>query len=250
MPGRSLLTLDRLVDAIARSRTTVVFTGAGISTASGIPDFRSPSGLGLAHEEVAHLSVLEDHPELFWTYYRSRYENLAACRPNPAHDALAQLEAAGILQTVVTQNVDGFHQLAGSREVIELHGTFARIPCTRCEHVSSRDELSERFDAAGVARCPQCAGVLRPGVVLFGERLPAGAIERCYELAYDADLLICIGSSLRVRPASNMPVMARRGNTTVAIINQGRTGFGTADIRIGADASTVLPAVAKRVLAS
>lgn len=244
-----LVTVERLVDLIVASESTVVLTGAGISTASGLPDYRSPSGLGRRHEEIAHETVLQREPELFWRYYRARFEDLARCEPNPGHLALAQLQAAGRVEAIVTQNVDGFHQAAGSSQVIELHGSLARVPSTACDHVSSPEELPDRYDARGIVRCSHCDGNLRPGVVLFGERLSARLIQRSYNLAYDADLLLCVGSSLQVTPAANVPVMAQRGGTAVAIINQGLTGFGATDLTIDADASVLLPAIAKRVLA-
>ena len=143
--------------------------------------------------------------------------------------------------------MDGLHKQAGSREIVELHGSLERLPCTACDHVASKDELHERYDQAGVARCPDCGGVLRPGVVLFGERLPAGVIERSYELAYNADLLLCVGSTLSVTPREEHSDHGATWRHHRRIINQGPT-FTDAQLVINDDASQVLPRLTRRTL--
>lgn len=218
---------ESLARLVERAGSVLALTGAGISTPSGIPDFRSP-GTGMWANvnpmSVAHIDVLRDDPAMFWAFYSERFTTLGEVKPNRAHDVLVEMEQRGILTGVVTQNVDRLHGLAGTQELIELHGSIDRSPCTACEAHWGLDEVRGRAgaDAEGIPRC-DCGAMIRPGVVLFGEMLPQEALIRASELAADADLIICIGSSLEVHPAAGLPQLTLSAGGALAIITEGQT---------------------------
>jgi NAD-dependent deacetylase len=231
---------QRLAELIRDAGSVVALTGAGISVPSGIPDFRSP-GTGLWSDvdpmAVAHIDVFRRHPERFWRFYGDRFQTLQGKRPNGAHVALAVLEAAGLLDAVITQNIDRLHAKAGTRELIEVHGTIDHSSCQRCHARHPLDEVRvrQRADERGIPRC-ECGSPLKPDVVLFGEYLPVEALRRAEELAAGADLLLCVGSSLEVYPVAQLPatVLARGGQ--IAIVTSGPTPFDTrAAVRCGGD---------------
>jgi NAD-dependent deacetylase len=205
----------------------VVLTGAGISTESGIPDFRSAGGLWERYDpmEVASLSTFMTEPERFWRFHRPRIDLLAGVSPNPAHLAVAELERRGLVRAVVTQNIDRLHAKAGS-DPIEVHGSLDRGVCLRCEARVSIDELVARADAAedGVPRCG-CGFPMKSGVVLFGEALPVAAIEAAYEHAERADMMLVIGSSLLVAPVSLLPRIVLHNGGTLAILTESETPY-------------------------
>jgi NAD-dependent deacetylase len=220
--------------------SVVALTGAGISVPSGIPDFRSP-GTGLWENvdpmEVAHIDVFRRDPERFWSFYGERFQTLEEKRPNRAHRALAVLERAGLLDAVITQNIDQLHARAGTRELIEIHGTIAHSSCLRCgaryplADVRARQLADERL----VPRC-ECGEPLKPDVVLFGEYLPADSLARAEELAAGADLMLCIGSSLEVYPVAQLPLVTLAAGGQIAILTQGATPVDTkATVRMGGD---------------
>jgi NAD-dependent deacetylase len=219
----------RLAELIRASRSVVALTGAGISVPSGIPDFRSP-GTGLWENvdpmEVAHIDVFRRDPERFWHFYGMRFESLEDKRPNPAHVALAELEEAGLLQAVITQNIDRLHARAGSRELIEVHGSIASASCLVCGVRYELGAVRARHEAdpQGVPRC-DCGAPLKPDVVLFGELLPVAEIERAQRLALGADLMLCIGSSLEVFPVAQLPELTLDGGGKLAILTKGPTPF-------------------------
>jgi NAD-dependent deacetylase len=218
-----------LATRLRAARTVVALTGAGISVPSGIPDFRTPqAGLWADVDplEVAHIDAFRRDPVHFWDFYAGRFETLRDKRPNRAHAALAQLERLGLLDVVVTQNIDRLHAQAGTRELIELHGSIADSECLRCAARYPLDDVRARreADAEGVPRC-DCGEPLKPGVVLFGELLPVDALERAQELAARADLLLCVGSSLEVHPAAGLPALTLRSGGAVAIVTQGPTPY-------------------------
>jgi NAD-dependent protein deacetylase/lipoamidase len=219
----------RLAELIRAADTVVALTGAGISVPSGIPDFRSP-GTGLWEKvnpmEVAHIDVFRRDPERFWHFYGHRFQTLEDKRPNRAHEALAELEHAGLLDAVITQNIDRLHARAGTRELIEVHGTIAHSSCLRCGERYPLDGVRERqaADPVGVPRC-DCGRPLKPDVVLFGEYLPVDALERAGQLAGRADLLLCIGSSLEVYPVAQLPDVTLAAGGNVAILTQGPTPY-------------------------
>jgi NAD-dependent deacetylase len=237
-----------LADLIRAADSVVALTGAGISVPSGIPDFRSPrTGLwaNVDPMEVAHIDVFRRDPERFWHFYGERFQTLEHKRPNHAHEALAELERAGMLDAVITQNIDRLHARAGSQQLIEVHGTIAHSSCLRCGARYPLADVRERQarDPHGVPRC-DCGEPLKPDVVLFGEYLPADALARAEELAAAADLMLCIGSSLEVYPVAQLPAVTLAAGGRIAILTQGRTPFDKrASLRMGGDVVDELEAV-------
>ena len=238
----------RLAQLILRSARTVALTGAGVSVPSGIPDFRSPeSGLWERVDpmEVAHIDVFRRDPERFWGFYGQRFQALEDKRPNRAHEVLAQLERAGLLHAVITQNIDGLHGAAGTRELVEVHGTIARSSCLRCGASYPLAEVRARqaADQRDVPRC-DCSEPLKPDVVLFGEYLPAVAFERAQRLADQAQLMLCVGSSLKVYPVAELPLRTLARGGQLAIITRGATLLdGRAASRLDGDVVDELEAV-------
>ena len=234
---------DRLAELIRSAGSVVALTGAGISVPSGIPDFRSP-GTGLWADvdpmEVAHIAVWRREPERFWGFYGQRFATLEGKQPNGAHRALAQLDIP-----IVTQNIDGLHAAAGSRDVIEVHGSIASASCLACGARYSLAETRARLEAApdGVPR-GDCGDVLKPDVVLFGEMLDEAAMGRASELAAGADLLLCIGSSLEVYPVAGLPELTLERGGRLAIVTRGETPFDRwAAVRLDGDVEEDLRAV-------
>jgi NAD-dependent deacetylase len=229
-----------LAELIRDARSVVALTGAGISVPSGIPDFRSP-GTGLWENvdpmEVAHIDVFRRDPERFWSFYGERFQTLEEKRPNRAHRALAALERAGLLDAVITQNIDRLHARGGTRELIEVHGSIARSSCLDCGAGYTLPDVRARqlADERRVPRC-DCGEPLKPDVVLFGEYLPADALARAEDLAAGADVMLCIGSSLEVYPVAQLPFVTLAGGGKLAILTQGPTPLDDkATVRMGAD---------------
>jgi NAD-dependent deacetylase len=218
-----------LAGLIRGAGSVVALTGAGISVPSGIPDFRSP-GTGIWRNidpmEVAHIDAFQRDPQRFWSFYGQRFQTLDSKLPNRAHEILAELEAAGLLDAVITQNIDRLHARAGSRRLIEVHGSIASSSCLRCRAGVPLDEVKARHRAAadGVPRC-DCGEPLKPDVVLFGELLPVAALAEAQRLAAQADLLLCIGSSLEVYPVAGLPEVTLGAGGSVAILTRGPTPF-------------------------
>jgi NAD-dependent protein deacetylase/lipoamidase len=248
--------MDRPVTAVAAevaeliraAGSVVALTGAGISVPSGIPDFRSPeTGLwaNVNPMEVAHIDVFRRDPERFWRFYGDRFQTLEHKLPNAAHAALATLEAAGLLDAVITQNIDRLHARAGTRELIEVHGTIDSSSCLACGARYPLGDVRSRQgrDHAGIPRC-DCSEPLKPDVVLFGEYLPVDALARAERLAAAADLLLCIGSSLEVYPVAQLPEITLSAGGRIVIITQGRTPFDhSAAVRLDGDVEDELAAV-------
>jgi len=218
---------ERLADLVRAAGSVVALTGAGISVPSGIPDFRSP-GTGLWERvdpmEVAHIDVFRREPARFWRFYGDRFQSLRDKRPNGAHAVLAELERRGLLDAVITQNIDGLHAAAGTRELVEVHGSILSSSCPACGAVHPLDDVRARqvAGADGVPWC-DCGEALKPDVVLFGEYLPEQALERAAELARGAGLMLCIGSSLEVYPVAQLPLLTLDGGGELAIVTQGPT---------------------------
>jgi NAD-dependent deacetylase len=213
-----------LAELIAANQPCVALTGAGVSTESGIPDFRSAGGIWSEFDpyEVGSIDAFRRDPARVWEFYALRLGVLAGAQPNDAHRALVRLEAAGLLDAVITQNVDRLHAAAGSREVIEVHGSIERAECLACG-----TEVSDVRSLLPLPRCPRCGTVLKPGVVMFGELLPASAIERATELARSAALLLVIGSSLEVWPVAGLPEEMLAHGGKLAIVNRDPTRYDT-----------------------
>ena len=230
----------RLAELIRAAGSVVALTGAGISVPSGIPDFRTP-GTGLWENvdpmEVAHIDAFRRDPERFWSFYGERFQTLGAKQPNRAHRALAALERAGLLDAVITQNIDQLHSRAGTRELIEVHGTIAHSSCPECGARYALADVRDR-QAADVRRVPRCdcGEPLKPDVVLFGEYLAVDVLARAEELAEGADLMLCIGSSLEVYPVAQLPLITLGAGGRIAVLTQGPTPLdGRATIRMGGD---------------
>jgi NAD-dependent deacetylase len=234
---------DRLAELIRSAGSVVALTGAGVSVPSGIPDFRSP-GTGLWANvdpmEVAHISVWRREPERFWSFYGQRFAALEGKRPNGAHRALAELDIP-----VITQNIDGLHAAAGSRDVIEIHGSIATASCQVCGRRYPLAETRARLeaDAEGVPRC-DCGQPLKPDVTLFGELLDEAAMTRASGLAAGADLMLCVGSSLEVYPAADLPALTLEAGGGIAVVTKSSTPFDRfAAVRLDGDVEEELGGV-------
>jgi NAD-dependent deacetylase len=239
---------ERLAALLRDAGSVVALTGAGISVPSGIPDFRSP-GTGLWANvdpmEVAHIDAWRRDPERFWRFYGHRFHVLDGKEPNGAHRVLVELESRGILDAVVTQNIDGLHRKAGTRRLIEVHGTIDWSVCLTCGARYPLDDVRERLEAdpQGIPRC-DCARPLKPGVVLFGELLPDGAMEEATEMARGADVLLCVGTSLEVWPVAGLADVTASAGGAVAIVTKGPTPFDAdATVRLDGDVVDELEAV-------
>ena len=239
---------ERLAQLLRSSKRAVVLTGAGVSVPSGIPDFRSP-GTGLWENvdpmEVAHIDAWRRDPDRFWQFYGDRFATLVDKQPNEAHRALAELERRGLVRAVITQNIDRLHRMAGSERVVEVHGSIEQSVCLRCGGKVPLEQVIEQMRVAGGApECPACVLPLKPDVVLFGELLPEGAMSEAQALALDADLMICVGSSLEVYPVAGLPAMTRGGGGRLALVTQGPTPYdGDAEVKLDGDVVEELRAV-------
>lgn len=238
---------------IKSSKRAVVFTGAGISTPSGIPDFRSPeSGLWERYDpfEVASLSAFRHHPEKFYSWISPLVATAKSAQPNQAHVCLARMEAAGIFRAIITQNIDGLHQKAGSRQVIELHGSAQTATCQACGRQVRENWLSEEKLGKGeFPHCETCGGVLKPDVILFEEMLPAEAWFRAQMLSEQADLMLAVGSSLEVYPANSLPESALRRGASLIINTISETHLDRfANVVIHADLIKTIPEICRLIL--
>jgi NAD-dependent deacetylase len=246
--------IEQAARLIAASSCTVALSGAGLSTESGIPDFRSPGGVWERFRPIEYGEFLRDAAARreHWRYKRETIPVMLRAEPNPAHVALARLEAAGRLAAVVTQNIDGLHQAAGSREVLELHGTNRSAVCLDCGSTEAIEPVLERLEADpgdGVPLCLACGGVLKPATVSFGQSLPADVLGRAAELARRCDCLVAIGSSLQVQPAASLVDVAKRSGARVVIATLSATPYDPiADVKLEAPLGEVLPRIADAVL--
>ena len=219
----------RLAELLQEAERAVVLTGAGVSVPSGIPDFRSP-GTGLWEKvdpmEVAHIDAWRRDPDRFWGFYAERFASLRDKRPNAAHEAIAELELRGHIRAVITQNVDRLHRLAGTERLVEVHGSIDWSLCLECRGKVPLDRVVRMIEASGGApECEACLTPLKPDVVLFGEMLPEDAIAEAQSLALEADLMLCIGSSLEVYPVAGLPAVTRGAGGRIALITQGPTPY-------------------------
>jgi NAD-dependent deacetylase len=239
---------ERLAELLHEAESVVALTGAGISVPSGIPDFRSP-GTGLWENvnpmEVAHIDAWRADPERFWHFYGNRFQSLRDKQPNGAHHVLVELERRGILDGVITQNIDRLHRRAGQEVLVEVHGTIDTSSCLDCRASYPLEEVQERLERSpiSVPDC-DCGRPLKPDVVLFGEFLPEGALERAYAMAAGADVLLCVGSSLEVHPIAQLPGVTKQAGGAVAIVTAGPTPWDArAAVKLEGDVVAELEAV-------
>jgi NAD-dependent deacetylase len=237
----------RELAALLRERPpVVVLTGAGISTESGIPDFRSATGIWAQYDpmEYATIRAFRRDPVKVWEFYALRFSVLTKAEPNAGHRALAELESRGLVEAIVTQNIDGLHQRAGSRQVLEVHGSIRTASCLECGEQVSLEEVVASLRAGAAPPCPRCGAILKPDVVMFGELLPVAALEQAVDLAREAGVLLAVGSSLEVYPVAGLPEETVAAGGALAIVNRGPTPFDRlAAIRIDGTAGETLAAV-------
>jgi len=237
---------ERLAELIRDRQPCVVLTGAGISTESGIPDYRSPTGIWTKYDpmEYATIDAFRRDPVKVWDFYARRLQVLRDAEPNAAHLALAELERRGYVSAVVTQNIDRLHERAGSRNVIEVHGSIRTSSCLSCGERVTFAEVVRLLESAPAPPCPRCGEILKPDVVMFGELMPEAEIERAFELARGAALLLVVGSSLEVWPVAGLPQETLDAGGKVAIVNRGPTQYDRrAALTIDGSAGEVLSAV-------
>jgi NAD-dependent deacetylase len=247
--------LDRAAELVATVGRVVVFTGAGVSTESGIPDFRSPTGLWARYDpddfSFPTFMRSEDARRRYWAVGKELYAAIRRAEPNPAHRAIVTLERLGLLDCVITQNVDDLHQRAGTdpARVIELHGNATRVRCLACGRRSTRDEIQERLLAGeAVPACRACGGIVKPLTVLFGEPMPAAAVEEAEARSRAAGCFLVVGSSLAVYPAAYMPTYAREGGARLVVVNLTPTRLDhLADVVLAGPAGSILAGLAGRI---
>jgi NAD-dependent deacetylase len=239
---------------LRQSRWTAVLTGAGVSTDSGLPDFRSgpapgrSAGLwvGVDPMRVASASAFARSPDAFYEFYRQRLSRLAGAKPNAAHLAIAQLEALGLVQLVISQNVDRLHQEAGSREVVEVHGNLCEARCQSCGMIAPIGEMTRQLEDGVHPRCTECGASLRPNVVLFEEALPVEAYNRAEDACRRCDVLLVVGSSLEVFPVAGLPQQAKAHGAKIVMVNREPTACDPlADVLLRGEAGAILPAVVR-----
>jgi len=240
--------IKKAADAIATSRNTVALTGAGISVESEIPPFRGKGGLWEKYDpmEYATIDAFLKNPEKVWrVLLMATIEHLRKATPNKGHLGLARLEAAGRLRTVITQNVDGLHQQAGSRDVIEFHGSFVSFHCLRCDQKAGLEQL----DLSTLPPPCQCSGIYRPDCVFFGERIPPHHLERSHALAGRCNVMLVVGTSATVQPAADLPLVAKRAGAIIIEVNPDKTPLTrrVSDIFLKGKAGPVMDRLAAEV---
>jgi NAD-dependent protein deacetylase/lipoamidase len=238
------MSVSELTVLLRDEQPVVVLTGAGISTESGIPDFRSPTGIWARFDpmEYGTIEAFRADPVKVWSFYAPRFEMLTSAEPNDGHRALAELEERGLVRAVVTQNIDLLHERAGSRDVVEVHGSIRTSSCLRC---GERYPLADVLALMPSPACPQCGALLKPDVVFFGELLPEEAIDRAFRLAREAGLLLVVGSSLEVYPVAGLPEETLASGGRLAIVNRGPTPYDhRAQVVVDAGAGETLRALA------
>jgi NAD-dependent deacetylase len=245
--------IEDAAELLRKAKRAVVLTGAGISTPSGIPDFRS-EGTGLWSRDepldVASLSTFRTAPERFFEWFRPLVGQIFFASPNAAHTALAQLENAGHIKTIITQNIDGLHQKAGAICVLETHGTIRTLTCTSCYQKYDAEAYWKPFvDEGRLPVCSLCDGILKPDVILFGEQLPHQTWIQAQRAARQCDLMLVAGSSLEVLPVAGLPMQALDRGAHLIVVNNTPTYVNIrADVVILKDVSSILPEITKRVL--
>ena len=245
------MSVERLAQLFRERGPAVVLTGAGVSTESGIPDFRSPSGIWANVDplEYGSLDAFRRDPVKVWDFYAPRFSMLGSAEPNAGHVALAELERLGHVTAVVTQNIDLLHERAGSREIVEVHGSIRSASCPDCGRMHPLAEVLT-LAGNGAPACTNCGAILKPDVVFFGELLPEAAIERASELAASASLMLVVGSALEVYPIAGLPLDTLRSGGALAILNRGPTALDSrATLKLDGSAGELLPQLAATLAA-
>jgi NAD-dependent deacetylase len=238
------VSVERLAQLFVERGPAVVLTGAGVSTESGIPDFRSPSGLWAEFDPLDYGSIqaFRENPARVWEFYAPRFEMLASAAPNAGHVALAELERLGHVEAIVTQNIDLLHERAGSRDVVEVHGSIRKATCPGCGRAYPLAEVLVLVGGSRAPACADCGGILKPDVVFFGELLPEAAMERAADLSASARLMLVVGSALEVYPVAGLPLDTLRGGGALAIVNRGPTALDSrATVKLDGGAGELLP---------
>jgi NAD-dependent deacetylase len=253
IPPSTQTALNDAAELFRKAKRVVVLTGAGISTPSGIPDFRSEgTGLWARDEplETASLSTFRTAPERFFNWFRPLASQIFHAQPNPAHIALAEFERAGYQNIIITQNIDGLHQKAGSKQVVEMHGTLRTLSCTQCyKQFPSEEYLKPFIESGAIPLCVNCNGILKPDVILFGEQLPQSAWQAAQRATRQCDLMLVAGSSLEVLPVAGLPIQALDHGAHLIIINNTATYVNVrADIVITDNVATIIPEIMKRAI--
>jgi len=253
LSNRTQQAINCAVDIMQGSSYTTVLTGAGISTPSGIPDFRSgTSGLWSLYDpfEVASLTSFRYNPQKFYDWMHPLAIQMVVAAPNDAHIGLAKLEAAGLVDTIITQNIDSLHTKAGAKNVIEVHGSMESMTCIRCyKHYDSQEFIQPYLESAKIPHCPGCGAVLKPDVILMEEQLPARAWQQAVSASQKCSLMIVVGSSLEVVPVANLPMRALDTGAHIIIINRTPTYIDVrADVVFHEDLIDIVPAIVDRLL--
>ncbi len=253
LPAETLTGIRQAAQLIRTCQRGIALTGAGISTPSGIPDFRSQgSGLWTRYlpMEVASLSTFRLNPELFFAWLRPFASHMLLAAPNPAHQALAQLENAGHLQAIITQNIDGLHHRAGAKNVFEIHGTFNTLTCVGCYHTFPAAGHIENYLEQGIIpRCQQCNHILKPDIILFEEQLPVRTWKKAEQASKTCDLMLVAGTSLEVMPSAKLPLLAVENGACLVLVNKTETYMDVrADVILRGDVAEILPQLTAEVL--
>jgi NAD-dependent deacetylase len=243
--------IEQVASWIAGAKSVVVFAGAGLSTESGIPDFRSPGGVWDRYDPedfyFQNFLASEASREKYWQMATEMYESMKDAKPNAAHLAIAELELLGKLDCVITQNIDGLHHKAGNSEekILELHGTALYVSCLSCKKRYDRDEIQERIRRGNKApRCDTCQGLLKPATISFGQSMPEWEMQESYRRSAACNLFMVIGSSLVVQPAASMPVVAKRGGARLVIVNRDETPLDDlADMLLHGNAGSTMSSI-------
>lgn len=244
--------ITQIADKIREGGQNIFFTGAGISTESGIPDYRSQGGIWDKFRPVYFDEFMgsRDAREEYWRRWRELYRGIQQARPNLGHTSIARLDQMGLVQAVITQNVDGLHQLSGLAEekVIELHGNTRRIRCLKCRKVTSTADIEKRLSSGDPAPQCICGGYLKPDTISFGQAMPAGEVNKAVSLSQNCDFFMVVGSTLLVQPAAHMPVYAKQNGAFLAILNLSETPCDDmCDVHIQDKAGQVLQEIVKAV---
>lgn len=246
--------ISQASDLIRGAKYCVALTGAGISTPSGIPDFRTPgSGIWTRYSpmEVASLSAFKSDPNRFYSWLEPFLKKMYEAEPNPAHNALVKMEQAGFLQSIITQNIDALHQKSGSKNVIEVHGTYQTLSCPACfrQIEADVDLIINLLEKSLIPRCLDCETILKPDIILYEEQLPKEDWNQARDEIQACDLLLVLGSSLTVTPVSDLPFSALSYGAKIIIINQGWTHLDNqAEVALDGDLADLLSIITNKVI--